>query len=1545
MATLSLPLHSQIVLWRPRRRHDLFERISCHHFKHDSWRLQARYKGLETMYDDGYQKAKDLDYYYKSLGELVEHDSGPPRMFCPVDAGKPIEDAPLMLYLPGVDGMGMGLFMHHKALGRIFELRCMHIPFRDRTPFEELVTMVEDVVRAEYATSPNKPIYLLGSSFGGCIALAVAARNPCIDLILVLANPATSFQKSDIKQLLSVSSPLSDRARIAITSLLNYNIDNEVDMALSSMKSGTHPLEALNRLTNNISSFLKHSNILDKIPEDTLEWKLKLIEQAASYANCRLESVSAEVLLLISCADRLLPSKSEAERLQRKLPKCKIYFFENHGHSLLLEYGVHVSSIIKSTGLYRHSRRHHRIFDYIPPSVTELKEVDKASSDLRLRTSPAMFSTLEDGTVVRGLAGVPEEGPVLLVGNHMLLGIELISLAAEFLRRKRLVLRGIAHPLLFPNKTKTWSEGHDFFDFLNLWGGVPMTYKYIYQLLAAGEFVLLYPGGHREALHCKGEEHTLFWPDQTEFVRMAAQFNATIVPFGVVGEDDLMELLCTFDDIKNAPFGKELMQAYSNHLKLRDVDHEVFFPGVYLKIPGRFYYRFGKPIATRRRQEVITDKKAAGELYLHVKSEVQAMIAYLLEKREEDKFRSILPRMLYQFGWGPVSTPPIHTVNVISNQRASPPLFHMSMSIALHTILPPAAAPCLRRRHLRRRRLLRASPTGSPAAAASGEKGKEATADRKRGSRRRMTKKVDEVGLDPLYDDGFGEITIRDYFQAVRAMPLDGGGPPRWFCPVDCGAPAVDGAPLLLFLPGIDGVGMELNMQHKSLGRVFEVRCFHIPVNDRTPYEGLLQILEESVKREHDLSPNRPIYITGDSFVSAHRSPPLFHMSIALHAVLPPAAAPCLRRRRSLLRASIAGSPAASREKGKRGRRRRRTTKKVDELGLDPLYDDGFGEITVRDYFEAVRAMPLDGGGPPRWFCPVDCGEPAVDGAPLLLFLPGIDGVGMELIMQHKSLGRVFEVRCLHIPVNDRTPYEGLLQILEESVKREHDLSPNRPIYIIGDSFGGCLALSLAARNPEINLVLILAILPLLEMVPSNLPVTLPHLLRYLIGDPLKMAMVSIQSNSSPQEILQSFSYNLASMLPLLSEFGNTIQMDTLVWKLKLLKSGAEYTNSHLHAVQGEVLLLASGNDNLPPSGEAERLFKTLKSCKVRYFRTSSDRLLMEGSFNLLTVIKGASMYRMGKQRDTVTDFLPPTLSEFKRTYGEDFKPLHDLLSPVILSTLSNGKIVRGLAGVPDKGPVLLVGYHQLLAMEITSMAEEFLREKKAVLRTLAHPVYFVGNYEILRQEISFFDIVPLYGGVQVSPINTYRLFERDEFVLLYPGGIREALHRKGEDYQLFWPDQPEFVRMAAQFGVTVIPFGCVGEDDILEIILDYNDIKNIPCIRESIESFNQDCPGVRSTVKGEEGNQVLHLPAVLPKLPGRLYYLFGKPIEMKGMDGIDKDRESANQLYLDMKLEVENIMSYLKRKRQQDPYRSITARTLYQATWGASAQIPTFEP
>ncbi|GKV51649.1 hypothetical protein SLEP1_g58284 [Rubroshorea leprosula] len=60
-----------------------------------------------------------------------------------------------------------------------------------------------------------------------------------------------------------------------------------------------------------------------------------------------------------------------------------------------------------------------------------------------------MLSTTEDGKVVKGLAGVPLEGPVLYIGYHMLLGLEVISLVSEFLTQRNILLRGIAHPLLF----------------------------------------------------------------------------------------------------------------------------------------------------------------------------------------------------------------------------------------------------------------------------------------------------------------------------------------------------------------------------------------------------------------------------------------------------------------------------------------------------------------------------------------------------------------------------------------------------------------------------------------------------------------------------------------------------------------------------------------------------------------------------------------------------------------------------------------------------------------------------------------------------------------------------------------------------------------------------------------------------------------------------------------------------------------------------------------------------------------------------------------
>ena len=50
--------------------------------------------------------------------------------------------------------------------------------------------------------------------------------------------------------------------------------------------------------------------------------------------------------------------------------------------------------------------------------------------------------------------------------------------------------------------------------------------------------------------------------------------------------------------------------------------------------------------------------------------------------------------------------------------------------------------------------------------------------------------------------------------------------------------------PLLLYVPGIDGTGMAASRQFPELVQAFDLRAFSVPISDRTPFEGLVDLLE-----------------------------------------------------------------------------------------------------------------------------------------------------------------------------------------------------------------------------------------------------------------------------------------------------------------------------------------------------------------------------------------------------------------------------------------------------------------------------------------------------------------------------------------------------------------------------------------------------------------------------------------------------------------------------------------------------------------------------
>ncbi|XP_059669940.1 phytyl ester synthase 2, chloroplastic-like isoform X2 [Cornus florida] len=572
--------------------------------------------------------------------------------------------------------------------------------------------------------------------------------------------------------------------------------------------------------------------------------------------------------------------------------------------------------------------------------------------------------------------------------------------------------------------------------------------------------------------------------------------------------------------------------------------------------------------------------------------------------------------------------------------------------------------------------------------------------------------------------------------------------------------------------------------------------------------------------------------------------------------------------------------------------------KREDELEVDQ-------RLSLNDYFEQSKDLIRSDGGPPRWFSPLDCAS-RLNNSPLLLFLPGIDGVGLGLISHHQRLGEIFDIWCLHIPVLDRTTFAASC----------FDKSQIQPL------------------------------IPLFTIMPEQLQpqVSLRYMLSLMAGDPLKMVRATMEKGLAPQQTFGELSQGVLAMSSYVSVLDDILPRETLLWKLQMLKSASAFVNSRLHAVKAQTLILSSGRDQLLPSlEEGERLRQLLPNCQIRKFNNSGHFLFLEDGFDLVTTIKGAGFYRHARYLDYVSDYVPPGPSEFKQIY-EPYRWLDVATGPVMLSTLENEKIVRGLAGIPSEGPVLFVGYHMLLGWELVPLVSRFWIEKNIVVRGIAHPMMFTKLRDGKLPDLSTYDAYRIMGAVPVSGTNIFKLLSSKSHVLLYPGGMREALHRKGEEYKLFWPEQSEFVRMAARFGAKIIPFGAVGEDDVGELFLDYDDLMKIPYFKAEINDLTEESVKLRTDIGGEVANQDVHLPIILPKPPGRFYFYFGKPIETEGRKQELRSREKAHELYLEVQSEVEKCIAYLKEKREKDPYRNIFPRLIYQATHGFDSEVPTFE-
>lgn len=234
---------------------------------------------------------------------------------------------------------------------------------------------------------------------------------------------------------------------------------------------------------------------------------------------------------------------------------------------------------------------------------------------------------------------------------------------------------------------------------------------------------------------------------------------------------------------------------------------------------------------------------------------------------------------------------------------------------------------------------------------------------------------------------------------------------------------------------------------------------------------------------------------------------------------------------------------------------------------------------------------------------------------PLFVFLPAMDGTGQLLRTQTEGLEAGFDVRCLAIPPDDLTSWDGLVEAVVESIRAELNPESRRSIYLCGESFGGCLAMKVALYAPELFDRIIL-------VNPASSFRSRPWI---LWGSQL--------SRYLPESIYQ---LSALALMPILANLGliapedrealftavKSVPQRTSVWRLSLL-SEFKIPDEQFQRLTQPVLLLASSSDRLLPSlAEAERLAALLPNVKRVILPHSGHACLLEANVNLYEILK-----------------------------------------------------------------------------------------------------------------------------------------------------------------------------------------------------------------------------------------------------------------------------------------------------------------------------------
>ncbi|WP_457214082.1 lysophospholipid acyltransferase family protein [Mycobacteroides abscessus] len=232
---------------------------------------------------------------------------------------------------------------------------------------------------------------------------------------------------------------------------------------------------------------------------------------------------------------------------------------------------------------------------------------------------------------------------------------------------------------------------------------------------------------------------------------------------------------------------------------------------------------------------------------------------------------------------------------------------------------------------------------------------------------------------------------------------------------------------------------------------------------------------------------------------------------------------------------------------------------------------------------------------------------------------------------------------------------------------------------------------------------------------------------------------------------------------------------------------------------------------------------------------------------------------------------------------------------------------VDGLSDLPRDGRFLLVGNHSRIGVEGVLIPYLVRQEIGIRVRPLTDRAFAAMPWPLP-------DLLAACGATIGSAENVHELARNNEPIAVFPGGRREVMKFKGEEYTINWGERAGFARLAMENNYPIVPVASVGGDDI------YHSFTT----RDGL--WGKLTEGVTRLISGKSdmGMPLLHGAGVtlLPR-PQRIYLKFGQPIPTTRRKGVGQDKWVAT-VRDQTKDALETGITELLDIRAGDPYRGL---------------------